>query len=549
MRLTTLLPHLSGLRVLNVAVSDDELALDVASTRASAPCPSCHRRSRHVHSHYVRHLADQPIGGRRVTIHRRVRRFRCRAAACPRRTFAEQLPPLAAPYARRSVPCDATMQDIGLTLGGRPGERFARRRALPISRMTLLRLVRRLPLPDAGAPTALGLDDFALRRGHRYGTVLVDLEAHRVVDVLPERTAETVVAWMAAREPPHVVCRDRGGAYADAARQAAPEATQIADRFHLACNGSAALERVLARHPAALRMATEPDAVSARPCPVPPPDATAAPARDGTGTRTETDPRRMHRRARYDEVLALHQAGWSITAIAERVGLCRPTVRKYVQADAYPGVAPRRTVLHAGSAHAAYLRRRWQEGCRDANALHKELRNRGFSGSIRMVQRAVAGWREEPGRRGRRAPMVRPGEQAMPPRPRPLSPRQATWLLLRPVVTLNDEERTMRTRLLTSAPAIRPALTTVEVFRQMLHERDRAALDPWLETAEASPIPTIRAFAVSIRRDYVAVAAALEYAWSSGQVEGQVTKIKLRKREMYGRGKLDLLRRRVLLVG
>jgi len=177
------------------------LVLEVVSTSTGARCPSCHQRSRRVHSRYVRRIADQPLGGRSVTVHLHVRRFRCRTPTCRRRTFAEQLPRLAARYARRSTPLELLLQDISVSLGGRPGARFAGRRGVAVSRMTLLRLVRRVPLPNPRSPTVLGVDDFALRRGHHYGTVLVDLQTHR--QKIEHITADSQLDWLPVGE---VVC-------------------------------------------------------------------------------------------------------------------------------------------------------------------------------------------------------------------------------------------------------------------------------------------------------------------------------------------------------
>jgi hypothetical protein len=173
-----------------------------------------------------------------------------------------------------------------------------------------------------------------------------------------------------------------------------------------------------------------------------------------------SDPRRERRRTRYEEVVRLHRAGWSITAIAAQVGLSRPTVRKYVAAEGFPGIAPRRTLLRSGSVHATHLRTRWAEGCRDATLLYAELGARGFPGSLRMVQRAVAAWREEPGQVGRRAaaPCACPGSAPL----RPRSARQATWLLLRPAAKLTDMERHLRERLLAGPPAIHATVTAFE---------------------------------------------------------------------------------------
>jgi hypothetical protein len=311
--------------------------------------------------------------------------------------------------------------------------------------MTPLRLVRALPEPVITTPAVFGVDDFALRRGHRYGTILTDLDQHEVIDLLPDRTAETFAAWLREHGPPQIICRDRGGDYASGARQGAPEALPIADRFHLQKNSSDVLERILARHPAALRAAvTDADATS---------DGHASPTA-AADPPAGTGPRRARRLARDEHVIALRQEGWCLTEIAALVGLSRPTMRKYVNAGSFPEWPARRTKLRAGTAHAGSLQTRWQEGCRDATVLWQELQARGFTGSLRMVQRVVAGWRVEPPRSGWLTHRPAPTPQPAPPRPRPPPARQAVWLLLRPVEELEPDQRVMRTRVLAAAPEI-----------------------------------------------------------------------------------------------
>ena len=541
MDVATLLPHLADVRIEQVEVLADELVVHAVTQTAGAACPSCHTPSHRVHGSYTRKITDVPVGRRRVAIHLQVRRFRCHDPTCSRRTFAEQTPALVAPYARRSVPLQALLGDLALTLGGRPTARFAERHAIAISHMTPLRLVRALPEPVITMPSVLGVDDFALRRGHRYGTILTDLEQHQVIDLLPDRTAETFAAWLREHGPPTIICRDRGGDYASGARQGAREAIQVADRFHLQKNSSDVLERILARHPVALRAAvTDVEARAAS-------DGSAAPAA-ADDPPAGAGPRRARRLARYEQVLALRQDGWSLTEIGVLVGLSRPTVRKYVNAGSFPEWPARRTKLSASTAHASYLQARWRDGCRDATVLWEELLARGFTGSLRMVQQAVAGWRVEPPRSGWLTRRPAPPPQPAPPRPRPPSARQAVWLLLRPVEELEPDQQLMRARLVAAAPAVQDALVIIDAFRRMVHDRDTEALDGWLQTASASAVPELRTFAAGIHRDRPAVEGALAYAWSSGQVEGQVCRTKLIKRQMYGRAKFDLLRKRVLLA-
>ena len=549
MSLSRLFPHLAGLHVDALVRTTDRLIITASSRRRTAACPRCGQRSAQVHSRYERTLADLPIAGQPVVLRVGVRRYRCRRRRCLQRIFAERFPALTQVHARRTHGQRTALTAIAFAVGGLPGSRLGQRLGLLASRATMLRLVRAVPAPPFAAPHVLGVDDWAMRKGHRYGSILVDLERRRPVELLPDRTATTLAAWLMDHPKPVVISRDRGGAYADGARQGAPDAVQVADRFHLLSNVGDTLERVIGRHHQALRTAAAAvDASRSAPAATP---ATADRPLDPspvhlTRTQQEQQRRRARRLERYQQVRALHQQGLSLRAISTEIDISRKTARRFLEAETFPERAQRQRGRSKLTPYEPYVRERWAAGCRNAHTLWEEVRARGFTGAPSLIRRAVADWRTEPARHGRVAQMDVPrGVLALPPT-RVWSPRHARWLLTKAVADLEPEDEAYCASLLHAAPDLALAQERTQSFCQVVHDRDRPGLLRWLSETEHCSLPEFRGFVAGVRRDQAAVEAALVWEWSNGQTEGQINRLKALKRQMYGRAKLDLLRQRFL---
>ena len=320
--LLSLIP--AGLLVEQVLPESDRVVILSRPKSPVATCPLCGVASGRVHSHYQRTLADLPWQGRIVALRVQARRFRCATRACPRRVFAERLPEVTAPRARRTARLADPQRHIGLALGGEAGSRLAHRLTMPIGATTLLGMLRRgAPEAPARAPRVLGVDDWAWRRGRRYGTILVDLERRRVADLLPDRRAETLVAWLRDRPGVEAVSRDRGGTYADAARRGAPDAVQVSDRWHLLENCSRSLLDAVRRRRAEVRSAARQGRVPAEAATAMPPPMTGAERRHWERWRRQRDT--------YDAVVRLRRAGLPVKEIVRRLGIGRNTARRWLR--------------------------------------------------------------------------------------------------------------------------------------------------------------------------------------------------------------------------
>src|SRR5918993_3371627 len=510
LRSSSLVP--SGFIVEHAERDSTEVRLTLRHRAGSSLCPGCGTAARRIHSRYYRTLADLPMAGWTVRLRLEARRFRCDAAGCRWRVFAERFDPeVLAPWARRTGRLDDLVHHLAIALGGRPASRLAQRLMLPVGKDTLLRVVRRCGGPRPVPPTVIGIDDWAWRRNQRYGTIICDLERRRTIALLPDREPATARAWLSEQPQIAVVARDRGGGYALAAARALPEASQVADRWHLMENASRAfldaVRKSMRRIRAAIGAAT-----------IDPTLLTAAERIQYEGyLRREED---------NAAILGLARDGAAIKEMVRRTGHGRGLVRKVLRGQRSDIFRVRESSLEL---HLPWLDAQWAAGERDGAALWRRLKQHGFRGCLRVVTEWAT--RRRQADRADNAPSRAPAA------------RTIARLLTVGRDRLSRSETVTVAAIEGGVPLLVEAREIVAAFQALVRTRSLDALGPWLERAGSS---LVASFAHGVLKDKPAVAAAITSPWSNGQTEGQITKLKLVKRQMYGRGKLDLLQARVI---
>ncbi len=540
MVLKALFPHLSSYRFCGVAISSEQLTFMLQPRTVCSKCPVCKKRSRIVHSRYVRTLAELPVCGLHLCLILYVRRFRCPHSRCERAIFCERLNNLAMPYARATNLRRESVQTIGLSNGGNEGARLTRSLRVTASASTVLRRVHSLGTDESPAVRVLGVDDWAFRKGSTYGTILCDLERGCVLDLLSERSAEALITWLSTHPEVEIISRDRGGIYAQGALAGAPQAQQVADRFHLLQNLTELMRRILDRHHALLKEASKDE-----------PTVTPEPVAQAKHTQPQVDKAlpqptasQERRQALFDRIKELDAAGLSIRAISRELQIHRATVRRFMQADAAPPIsfhkAPLCTTVLAE--YTDTIDELIRDGETSTTSIFKKLAAAGYLSSAGPVNRYIRkyhpGLRSRKGGGQNRCVGGRVSHQSS------LTPRSATWLLLKDEAILSEREGRLRTRLTERSPEIRMSMHLALRFGDIVRSRKPDQLDDWLNDAESSGINEFVNFAKGLRRDYDAVRAGLTLEWSNGPVEGHINRLKLVKRCMYGRGSLALLKKR-----
>lgn len=573
-----LLPDVPGLVLTKIHYGPERLLLFITTISTQADCPLCHAASDKVHSYYPRRIADLPWADFKIEFLLQTRRFYCTNPRCLRLTFSQRLGSSISAYARRTQRQTNQLHSIGLALGGKAGARMAKSLKIPVSPDTILNLVRQLPLPATEGVRVLGIDDFSFRRGRNFGTILLDLERQKIIDLLPDIKKETVAKWLQKHPEIKIISRDRAGAFAEAARLAAPQAIQVADRFHVSQNLWDACEALIKQNYQSIRQILNDKAASAsikqpdsmqpiplevgqfsensnlnfttvvreRPQTLRPKNLTnlneVVALNSRERKKQETRDRRL---AIYQEVIALQERGFSQTEIAQKLGTNVTQVRRYLKGvPVHGGGVQQKTILDPYKAHLK--RRFFEDNFDNIKELWREIQLQGYTGGYGGVCAYFAQLKFERGvfeLTGRAiTKRVKPLRENVP------SIRSLSWSLFLGKKRLKEAKSNQLNLILQAIPKLASGYALVQKFTGLMAQRSDSGLSEWLDEVEASEIEPLKSFGRGVKRDEEAVRAGLKLRWNQGPVEGSVNKLKLVKRSMFGRASFELLRTRILLA-
>ncbi len=394
-----------------------------------------------------------------------------------------------------------------------------------------------MDVPDdaRGSVVYLGIDDFSFRRGYRFGTILVDLESHRPIDLLPDRQAETAATWMRDNPEIAVVSRDRASAYASAASEAAPHAVQVADRFHVCKNLAEATQLLLDRCQAEIAAAGKGDEPTQNESGQPTISIEEWRPKEPAHVEKVRLTRRAERKARYEQVMQGRSRGLTAKEIAGQLNMSERTVRTWLAAGTFPEARKRRKKPSSFDPFAPYVLKRWQEGEQNGLVLWREIQKQGYTGSERTVYRHIETLKQASVRASLNLNRLHT-----------FTASTAVWLFGRDKKSLDEVEQEDLATFCQASPTLKRTYDLVQDFMQMVRKREGYRLDAWLERIAASDLTELQSFAAGVEKDKAAVKAGLTWSINNAQVEGQVTKLKLLKRTMYGKAGFPLLRQRVL---
>jgi transposase len=514
----------------SIEVQEQTVLVHRHATAPSAACPQCGTAGSRVHSRYERSIADVAFGGRNLELKLLVRKWICPEASCSRHIFAERFPELVERYARMTERLIKALQSAGVITNGADAAQIASSFGAPTTAKTIIGRVLQLPLPSEGLVRKIGIDEWAWKKGQRYGTILVDLEKRRVVQLLGDRWVETSQAWLRKHAEIDLVSRDRGKLFREATTDGAPQAKQVVDRFHLQKNFTEALEKFFRKQERILKKATRCSTGKARPA-----ARTAVPEKGA-----------QERCARHRQRVRLHKRIWKLSRegyhkeqIAQIVGVSSRSVYRALEQEAPPPPRRRSRSSSIVDPYLSYLASRWNQGCHNVARLYEEIVAQGYTGSRRTLEMRLRPFRPQGAHPVSKQTVILD---------KPPSPRGVALMMVRPEQNRPREQTAYLDQLIQSNETIAAVFKLAQDFGRLLRKREgQLRLEQWKAAAQASGIAELIAFVDGLAADAEAVANGCSLTWSNGMVEGFINKVKWIKRSSYGQAGFPLLQHRVLL--